>query len=253
MRWVQTAVFLPLMRVHGYQSNTEFWNYGEDVVALARQALATRYMLAPYLYSENANISFNNGTLLRPLVMDFADDKTAVIQKYQYMFGPSLLVAPIVEAGAKDWDVYFPATKGGWYDFWSDEYVTDKGSKDVAVVKEHIPVFVKAGSILPLAGGTPQTMKDACREDLTIKVFAGADGSYTVYEDEGINYNYEKGQYSNIRMNWNDKKKVLTIGEREGSFPGMVESRPLRVMLISEDGISERKLDYDGKKIAIKF
>ena len=253
MRWVQTGVFLPLMRVHGYKSDTEFWNYGEEVVALARQSLATRYRLAPYLYSENANISFNNGTLLRPLIMDFADDDTAILQKYQYMFGPSLLVAPIVEADVKDWDVYFPATQGGWYDFWSDKYVTDKGWRNVPVAKEHIPVYVKAGSILPLADGTPQTMKEASQEDWTIKVFIGADGSYTVYEDEGTNYNYEKGQYSNIRMDWNDQKKRLTIGEREGSFQGMVKKRPIRVQLISKNGIKEQSLSYEGEKVVTRF
>lgn len=253
IRWVQTGVFLPLMRVHGYMSNTEFWNYGEDVTDLARRSLAARYRLAPYLYSENANISFNNGTLLRPLIMDFADDDTAILQKYQYMFGPSLLVAPIVEPGVKDWDVYFPAAKGGWYDFWSDKYVTDKGWRNVPVAKEHIPVYVKAGSILPLAEGTPQTMKEACQEGWTIKVFAGADGSYTVYEDEGTNYNYERGQYSNIHMDWDDKKKRLTVGEREGSFQGMVEKRSIRVQLISEKGIEEQDFNYEGKKVVIRF
>lgn len=253
MRWVQTSVFLPLMRVHGYGSNTEFWNYGAEVTALARQILATRYRLAPYLYSENANISFNNGTFLRPLVMDFANDTTAILQKYQYMFGPSLLVAPIVEEGAKEWNVYFPATKGGWYDFWSDKYVADKGWRNVSASKSHIPVYVKAGSILPLADGTPQTMNEAYKEDWIIKVFAGANGSYMLYEDEGTNYNYEKGQFSNIHMDWNDKKKKLTVGERKGSFQGMIEKRPIRVLLISENGIEEQKLSYEGEKIVIRF
>ena len=253
MRWVQTAVFLPLMRVHGYMSNTEFWNYGEEVVSLARQSLAARYRLAPYLYSENANISFNNSTLLRPLVMDFPHDDTALLQKYEYMFGPSLLVAPIVAGGVKSWAVYFPAIKGGWYDFWSDEYVTDKGWENVPVAEAHIPVYVRAGTILPLADGTPQTMQEALRGDWTIKVFAGADGSYTVYEDEGTNYNYEKGQFANIRMDWNDKKKRLIINERKGAFQGMVEKRPIRVLLISNGGILERKVNYEGKKVAIRF
>ena len=138
-------------------------------------------------------------------------------------------------------------------DFWSDKYVTDKGWRNVPVAKEHIPVYVKAGSILPLADGTPQTMKEACQEDWTIKVFAGADGSYTVYEDEGTNYNYEKGQYSNIRIDWDDKKKRLTVGEREGSFQGMVEKRPTRVQLISEKGIEEQDFNYEGKKVVIRF
>ena len=121
------------------------------------------------------------------------------------------------------------------------------------MAKEHIPVYVKAGSILPLAEGTPQTMKEACQEGWTIKVFAGADGSYTVYEDEGTNYNYERGQYSNIHMDWDDKKKRLTVGEREGSFQGMVEKRSIRVQLISEKGIEEQDFNYEGKKVVIRF
>lgn len=252
MRWVQTSVFLPLMRVHGYGSNTEFWNYGTEVTDLARQALATRYRLAPYLYSENANISFNHGTILRPLIMDFANDETAIQQKYQYMFGPSLLVAPVVE-DVKEQDVYFPTTQGGWYDFWNDKFVTKKGWQNIALSCNHIPAYVKAGSILPLADGTPQTMKEAYKGNWIIKVYAGADGTYQLYEDEGTNYNYEKGEYSNIRMDWNDKKKRLTIGDREGSFQGMIEKRPIRVLLISEKGIKEQNVSYVGKKVMIKF
>jgi alpha-D-xyloside xylohydrolase len=253
MRWVQTSVFLPLMRVHGYMTNTEFWNYGEEVTTLARESLADRYRLAPYIYSENAHISFNNGTLMRPLIMDFANDPIAISQKYQYMFGPSLLVAPVVSGGAERWDVYLPANKGGWYDFWSDEYVADKGWRAVTTSKKHIPVFVKAGTILPLADGTPQTMHEAYKENWIIKVFAGADAAYTLYEDEGTNYNYEKGEFSNIRFSWDDKKGKLTIGEREGTFPGMIKKRHVRLLKISKDGIEEQSLYYEGKPVVVKF
>ena len=253
MRWIQTSVFLPLMRVHGYGTNTEFWNYGSEVTALARQSLADRYQLAPYIYSENANISFNNGTFMRPLVMDFADDSVAISQKYQYMFGPSLLVAPIVEEGVKNWNVYFPATEGGWYDFWSDKYIADKGWQDVSVSKNHIPVYVKAGSILPLAEGRPQTMKEAYAADWIVKVFVGTDGSYTLYEDEGTNYNYEKGLFSKVRFNWDDKKGELTIGEREGMFPGMIENRRIRLVKVSAVFSESHDISYTGKKIVVKL
>ena len=133
LRWFQTSVFLPLMRVHGYMSNTEFWNYGARMADLARKSLNTRYSLFPYIYSEAANISFKGGTMMRPLVMDYASDTLAISQKYEYMFGSSLLVAPVVEENKKTWDVYLPENKGGWYDFWTGQFIAEKGWKQVPV------------------------------------------------------------------------------------------------------------------------
>lgn len=253
VRWIQTSIFLPLMRVHGYVSNTEFWNYKPEIATLAKEALKTRYSLAPYIYSENANISFNNGTFMRPLVMDFAGDSVAVIQKYQYMFGPSLLVSSIVESNVKEWNVYFPKVSGGWYDFWSDEYVTEGGWKKLPVSMKNIPVHVKAGSILPLAVDNPQTMVEALNSDWVVKVYEGADGTYTLYEDEGTNYNYEKGWFSNIRFTWNNEKGELTIGAREGKFPAMKEKRHIRLVKVSKGMIKEQKIYYQGEKLVVKL
>ncbi len=253
MRWIQTGVFLPLMRVHGYMSNTEFWNYSPETFSLARKSLADRYRLAPYIYSENANICFNNGTLLRPLFMDFANDPTASCQKYQYMFGPSLLVAPVIESGAKEWNVYFPQTEGGWYDYWNDHPVAHQGWVKVPCSMEHIPVYVKAGSILPLADGNPQTMKEAYTADWTIKIFTGANGSYVLYEDEGTNYNYEKGLFSKIQLNWNDQTGELTIGQREGKFPGMIASRRIRLVKVSAASTDAHDIFYKGERMSIRL
>ena len=158
--------------------------------------------------------------------------------------------------------MYFPATEGGWYDFWSDKYIADKGWQDVSVSKNHIPVYVKAGSILPLAEGRPQTMKEAYAADWIVKVFVGADGSYTLYEDEGTNYNYEdegtnynyeKGLYSKVRFDWDDKKGELTIGEREGMFPGMIENRRIRLVKVSAVSSESHEISYTGKKIVVKL
>lgn len=253
MRWIQTAVFLPLMRVHGYDTNTEFWNYGPRLTSLARRSLAIRYSLAPYIYSENANVSFRNGTLMRPLVMDFVNDTVAVSQKYQYMFGPSLLVAPIVESNVKNWKVYFPAVKGGWYNFWNNIYVNNHGWKIVPARMDCIPVFVKAGGILPLAEGNPQTVKEARHGNLIIKIFAGADGAYTLYEDEGTNYNYEKGQYASINLSWDDQKNELTIGQRVGYFPNIKLRRNFHLIRISKTSYKEQDICYTGDKVVIKF
>ncbi|WP_239474459.1 glycoside hydrolase family 31 protein [Phocaeicola plebeius] len=253
MRWIQTAVFLPLMRVHGYDTNTEFWNYGPRLTSLARRSLAIRYSLAPYIYSENANVSFRNGTLMRPLVMDFANDTVAVSQKYQYMFGPSLLVAPIVESNVKEWKVYFPAVEGGWYNFWNNVYINNNGWEMVPVRVDCIPVFVRAGSILPLAKGNPQTVKEARHGNLIIKIFAGADGAYTLYEDEGTNYNYEKGQYAKINLSWNDQKKELTIGQRIGSFPHIKLKRNFHLVKITKNSCKEQDVCYVGDEVVIRF
>lgn len=253
LRWLQASVFLPLTRVHGYQSNTEFWNYGETVTRLAREALNTRYSLFPYLYSETARINRKGSTLMRPLVMDFAGDSLALAQKYEYMFGPSLLVAPVVEPGKSNWDVYLPYTPGGWYDFWTGTKSGENGTwKTVPVTLARIPVFVKAGTILPLTSGKPQTTREAACADWTIHVFAGTDGTYTVYEDNGVDYAYEQGAYSQIRMEWNDAKGELVIWPRDGSFPGMNTVRRLHIVRYAEDR-QERQAVYAGEKLVLKF
>lgn len=257
LRWLQTSVFLPLMRVHGYMSNTEFWNYGTRMTDLARKSLDTRYSLFPYIYSETANISFKGGTMMRPLVMDYASDTLAISQKYEYMFGPSLLVAPVVEENRDIWDVYFPENKGGWYDFWTGEFITQKGWKQIPITLEQIPVFVKAGAILPLAAGKFQTTQAAANADWIIKVFAGADGTYSVYEDNGTNYDYEKGFFSVIRFNWNDTRNELTIMRRDGKFPDMNTIRKIRIIKMS-DSLSgninkEKMVIYNGEKMVVKL
>lgn len=253
LRWLQAGVFLPLTRVHGYQSDTEFWNYGEEVVALARRALDTRYSLFPYIYSEAARTHYGGGTLMRPLVMDFAGDSLALAQKYEYMFGPSLLVAPVVEPGKNRWEVYLPHVQGGWYDFWTGAKTAGNGTwETVPVTLEQIPVFVKAGTILPLASGKPQTTREAADAGWTVRIYAGADAAYTVYEDNGIDYAYEQGAYALVRMEWDEAKGELTIHPREGSFPEMKAVRPLRIIRYAGDR-QEKQVIYKGKKLTVKF
>lgn len=254
LRWLQTSVFLPIMRVHGYQSDTEFWNYGKLVTEQAHQSLKVRYQLFPYIYSESAAISLKGSTLMRPLVMDFTHDPTALKQKYEYMFGPSLLIAPVVEPGRKEWDVYLPQVRGGWYDFWTEKHMSKNGWNQIPVSLNHIPVFVKAGSIVPLATGDLQSTIEAADADWTIKVFTGADGSYSVYEDEGVNYNYEKGFYSIIKMRWDNKNNKLTLSARKGTFPGINKERRIKVIKVSSSCMQEkREIIYSGKELAVQF
>ena len=254
LRWLQTATFLPLMRVHGYQTNTEFWNYGEQVTRIARKSLELRYRLFPYIYSESARVSLEASTLMRPMIMDYGTDSLALIQKYEFMFGPSLLVAPIVEENPAIWHVYLPENKGGWYDFFTGKKMhVSSGTIDIPVSLENIPVFVKAGTILPLAENCQHTgeVADVAWE---IRIYQGADGKFIVYEDEGTNNQYEQGKYATFCMEWNDNKNKLILHSRQGSYPGMCKRRKLKILKISADGYSiGKEVMYEGKKITIKF
>ncbi len=258
LRWLQTAVFLPLMRVHGYMTNTEFWNYGDTVTIFARKALNTRYRLFPYIYSEAAAISMKGSTMMRPLVMDFPEDWTALEQKYEYMFGSSLLVAPVVEEAPKVWNVYLPETEGGWYDFWTGQFVAEKGWTKQTVAPDYIPVFVRAGAILPLAEVCQNTV-EAAESDWEIRVFPGADGDYAVYEDEGVNYNYERNAYAVTRFTWDDGRRELTIHAREGEFPGMKRERKIRIVRFCTPEATEenpsivREVMYKGDKMVVRL
>lgn len=256
-RWLQTSVFLPLMRVHGYMTNTEFWNYGDKVTDMARKSLELRYRLLPYIYSEAACVSLGNGTMLRPLMMDFPQDTQALSLKYQYMFGRSLLVSPIVEEGPVVWKTYLPAVQGGWYDFHDNQYMST-GWIQTSVSPDYIPVFVKAGTVLPLSSGYAENAQKALKSDLEIRVYAGTDGAYQLYEDEGTDYNYQKGGYSCIRLFWDDAHSILIIGKRSGQYEGMEPVRNLKIVKIalSSDGksnVTEKSVVYKGEELKIAF
>ncbi len=244
LRWFQFSTFSPLQRVHGFQTDTEPWRYGDKVEGEVRSYLDLRQQLLPYIYSQAAAVTFQGSTLMRPLVMDFAQDDEALAQKYEYMFGPAFMVAPVLEAGAVQWPVYAPATKGGWYNFWTGIPVSS-GRTDIAAPLEQIPLLVRAGSIVPI-GPVEQYTGEKPPTDLEIRVYPGTDGDFTLYEDEGTNYNYEKGMRSTIHFHWNDAKRELSIGQRSGRFPGMLQSRQFKIVAV--DANSARQLRYDGKK-----
>ncbi len=255
LRWLQISTYLPLMRVHGYMTDTEFWNYGDEVTTLSRKSLEQRYRLLPYIYSANADVTMNGGTLMRPLVMDYRNDAEALAQKYQYMFGGSLLVVPVLEPGVKEYDVYLPANKGGWYDFRTGKKVgKEQGTVRTAVTKDAIPVFVKAGTILPLAE-VRQSVGEALDAPWEVRVYPGADGEYTVYEDEGTNYNYEKGAYATFSMQWDDAKARLTILPRKGSFTGMADKtlRVVRVNPVTGAAEGAKEVVYKGSKVTVSL
>jgi alpha-D-xyloside xylohydrolase len=232
LRWIETSVFLPLMRVHGYMSNTEPWNYGAEAQKAIGRALNERYRLLPYIYSHAAEIASDGSTLMRPLVFDFASDAKALDQKYEYMFGRSLLVSPVTEPGVTSWQTYLPVNEGGWYDYYTGRHYDGGQSVTTIVAADYIPVFVRAGSIIPL-------------KDDEVLLYPGANGTFTLYEDDGVTRDYGKGQCSRITFQWDDARHKLTIDKRVGKYQNMAARRTFRVKVA---GGVQTTINYQGKK-----
>jgi alpha-D-xyloside xylohydrolase len=257
-RWFQWGTFNPIFRVHGYQSETEPWKYGPATEANIARMLRLRYKLMPYIYSGAWQVTAGGSTLMRPLVMDFNRDTAALNRSFEYMFGKALLVAPITEPNVSKWKVYLPKS-ATWYDFWTGTSLKGGQTVNADAPLNQIPLFVKAGSILPV-GPDVQYATGKKWDDLEIRVYLGADGSFVLYEDEGDNYNYEKGIYSTIALSWDDAHKTLTLGDRKGSFPGMLQKRNFRIIWVDVNkgtGMEstpkpDRIVVYTGKKIVVK-
>lgn len=228
IRWFQYATFLPLQRVHGYMTDTEFWRYGEKVETVARQYLELRYRLLPYLYSLAHEVHAKGTPITRPLVFDFPQDPQALDQVHSYMFGRGLHVAPVVAPEASTWSVYLPRSEGGWVDFWTGERRAGGRTHDVASPLERIPLHLRAGTILPL-GPVLQSTAEATGEVIDLHVVPGRDGTFDLYEDGGLDYAYEKGGSSVIRLSWDDRRSVLQLSSRLGRFDGMLKTRRFRL------------------------
>jgi len=257
IRWFQYATFLPLQRVHGYMTDTEFWRFGNQVESVSRTYLELRYRLMPYIYGLAAEATRAGMPLMRPLVFDFPDDPAALDQTHSYMFGAALHVAPVVAEGVKQWPVYLPKSSGGWYDFWTGEHRAGGREHSVPAPIERIPLHVRAGAILPL-GPVVQSTVQAQGRDMEIVVFPGRDGSAQLYEDDGLSYGYEQGASATIKLDWNDAHGVLTIGARKGHFPGMQARRNLRIRLggvaLESDGErTAHDIAYDGRSVSVKL
>ncbi|HEY5368440.1 MAG TPA: TIM-barrel domain-containing protein [Hanamia sp.] len=259
IRWYQWGTFNPIFRIHGYQTETEPWKYGDTVESDMRSMLNLRYSLMPYIYSEAWQVSSKGSTIMRPLIMDFKDDRAAIGQAYEYMFGQSFLVAPIIEPGVTEWNVYLPkSTK--WYDFWTGKQFNGGQTIKAAAPQDKIPLFVKAGSILPI-GPQVQYAAEKKWDNIEIRIYPGADGKFVLYEDENDNYDYEKGAYSTITFNWNDKKSTLTISDRKGTFPGMLAERKFNILVVTKNKDTganlaakyDKVVNYNGGKAIIKL
>jgi alpha-D-xyloside xylohydrolase len=272
-RWIQFGTFCPMMRSHGTDAPREIYQFGkkgDKVYDAIEKYINLRYSLLPYIYSASWDITAKQSSMMRALMMDFADDKQALDINDEYMFGKSLLVCPVTNpmyskdtkedfSTLKSRELYLP--KGtGWYDFWTGEKFAGGQTIKKEAPIDIIPLYVKAGTILPV-GPKVQYATEKKWDNLEIRVYEGANGVFTLYEDENDNYNYEKGVYSTITFNWNDTKKVLTISDRKGSFPGMLTGRKLNIIKVSagngsgmEDSEKYNKVvDYNGMKVIIKL
>lgn len=259
LRWFQFGTFCPLQRVHGYLTDTEFWRFGENVEKEALKYLNLRYRLLPYIYSQAATVTFDGGTIMRPLVMDFSLDHKALEQNYEYMFGPSILVAPVLESSVKTWDVYLPKNKAGWYNFWTGKKNPGGQKVKTDAPIDQIPLFVKAGSIVPF-GPEKQYTSEKADSVIELRVYAGADATFKLYEDDGVSYDYEQGKYATILIQWDDRKKELLIGERKGEFENMLNNRKFEIVLVDENSEvgmkvheNQKIIKYVGKKILVSL
>ncbi len=260
-RWYQFGAFAPLFRAHGQWPFREVYNIApEDHPAYNSIVKYTklRYNLMPYIYSLAGKTYFDDYTIMRPMVMDFTSDLNTRNLKDQYMFGPAFLVAPVYKYGARDREVYFPAGET-WYDFYTGKAIKGGRTLKVDAPYETMPLFVRGGSIVP-AGGDIQYAAQKSDEPVTIVVYGGRDGDFTIYEDEGTNYNYEKGAFSKIRLEYNDKTNELTIADREGSFPGMQSDRKFNIVKVDAahpvaDAIKAKGklVNYNGRKAVVRL
>jgi alpha-D-xyloside xylohydrolase len=261
-RWFQFGAFVPLFRSHGQFPFREVYNTAPEDHPAYRSMLyynRLRYRLMPYIYSLAGRCYHDNYTIMRGLVMDFAKDDKVTDINDQYLFGPSLLINPVYNYKQRSRDLYLPAGQG-WYDFYSGKYFEGGHSITADASYERMPLFVKEGSILP-AGPALQYTSERPADTITLFVYTGRDATFSIYEDEETNYNYERGAYSTIPVSWNEVNRTLTIGQREGSFTGMLQKRTFRVIWITKgkgkacnaELAADAQVTYKGKMINIKM
>jgi alpha-D-xyloside xylohydrolase len=259
IRWFQFGAFSPVFRVHGTRNpdENELWSYGDEAQKILVHYDNLRYRLLPYIYSLAWKVTSEGYTPMRPLVMDFRHDVNAQNIGDQFMYGPAILVNPVTEPGANSRHLYLPSAK--WYDFWTGASAEGGKFVDAPAPIERMPLYVRAGSIIPL-GPEEEYSTQKPADPIELRIYPGEDGDFTVYEDENDSYNYEKGQYATIPIHWNDASRVLTVGERKGSFPGMLENRTFNIVFVSSDhgtGVEslqnpDRAVQYSGREVSVQ-
>ena len=261
-RWNQFGTFIPLFRSHGQWPLREIWNIAPESHPAYKSFVyydKLRYRLMPYLYSMAGWAHFKDYTLMRPLVMDFNGDREVENIGNQWMFGPALMACPVGYYKARNRSVYFPA-QCGWYNLYTNEYIEGGQNLIVEAPYEQIPVFVREGAIIPF-GPEMQWSDEKPAELINLYVYEGQNGSFQLYEDEGVNYNYEKGKYATIDITYDDEAKTVSFSARKGQFPGMLKNRQFNVVFITKDAPKALNLEnpdgklvnYNGKAVSVKL
>lgn len=255
-RWFEYGAFTPMFRVHGTGKSKEMWQFSSEVQPVLLRYDRLRYRLLPYIYSLSWQVSSQGGTMMRPLVFDFGGDRDALDIADQYMFGPAMMVAPVTRKGARERMVYLPGTSD-WYDFWSGKRWKAKRSIAVSAPLDTLPLFVRAGTILPL--GPVVGYADAQKgQPIELRVYRGADGDFTLYDDSGDGWGYEKGGRAAIIIHWNDATGTLSFDTRKGGYAGMPATQTFSVVFVDEKhgrgagaAVAQRTVHYDGSKIMV--
>ena len=257
-RWFEWGAFCPIFRVHGTNTAKELWRFGPEFEPILVQYDNLRYRLMPYIYSQAWQVTKNAGTMMRALVMDFPADVMARECRDEFLFGPSFLVCPVTTKRATSRSVYLPSG-AGWVDFWTGQ--TYAGGQTITAIApiEKMPLYVRTGSIVPL-GPFLQYASEKLADPIELRIYRGGCGTFTLYEDQGENYDYDKGIYATIPISWNEKSGVLAVGNRKGAFPGMLQSRKFHIVWVNAKngtgvGTSQspdRIVTYSGKAIFIR-
>ncbi|MDE3145769.1 MAG: glycoside hydrolase family 31 protein, partial [Bacteroidota bacterium] len=272
-RWFQFASFCPLFRAHGADFPREPWAFGSPESRTYQTLLKftnLRYRLLPYIYSLAWKVTNENYTIMRGLPFDFANDSLTYNINDQYMFGNSFLVSPVTKPmfylpgnikldsqKLYSREVYLPKSSQ-WYDFWTGKKFAGGQTIQANAAFETMPLFVKSGSIVPFGPFIQYSSEKT--DPVELRIYQGDDGEFVLYEDEGDNYNYEKGMYSTIKFSWNEKQKTFIIGERKGGFNGLLKERTFNIVLVKADhgvGIGtikpDRTITYNGSETVVNF
>lgn len=256
-RWYEFGTFCPIFRTHGHRANdeNELFSYG-PVTPILVSYDKLRYRMLPYIYSLAWKVTNEDSTIMRPLVMDWRTDENVWNIGDEFMFGPAILVNPVMQKEARQREVYLPAA-ARWYDFWTGSMMAGNQRVEAQAPLERIPLFVKAGAILPL-GPEIEYAGEQPDGPIELRVYRGANGHFDLYEDQGDTYNYEKGQRATIPIDWSEATQTLTIGGRVGSYPGMPEELKFNVVFVGEnhgtggeETAADRGVDYQGTVVQV--